>query len=69
LPWVTVIGDEIDGHLEFPIAEKYGVMLIPTTFLVDKQGKIVSISHGEDLAQQIEKLLGEPHADKAAEAK
>ena len=69
LPWITVIGEEIDGHLEFPIAEKYGVMLIPTTFLVDKQGKIAAISHGEDIAQQIEKLLGESQAEKAADSK
>lgn len=59
LPWVNVVGEDRGGKLSFPIAEKYGVRAIPTTFLVDKEGKIAGHNlHGEELEKAIEKLLG-----------
>jgi thiol-disulfide isomerase/thioredoxin len=58
LPWVNVIGEDSGGNLKFPIAEKYGIRAIPTTFLVDKEGKIAGHNlHGEELEKTIEKLL------------
>jgi thiol-disulfide isomerase/thioredoxin len=58
LPWVNVIGENKGGKLSFPIAEKYGIRVIPTTFLVDKEGKIAGHNlHGEELEKAIEKLL------------
>jgi thiol-disulfide isomerase/thioredoxin len=58
LPWVNVIGEDRGGKLSFPIAEKYGIRAIPTTFLVDKEGKIAGYNlHGEELEKAIEKLL------------
>ncbi|HEY2826752.1 MAG TPA: TlpA disulfide reductase family protein [Pirellulales bacterium] len=63
LPWVNVVGEEKDGQLQFPLAEKYGIQAIPTTFLVSKDGKIAAYDvHGEELTKQVEKLL----ADKTA---
>jgi thiol-disulfide isomerase/thioredoxin len=58
LPWVNIVGEDNGGKLKFPIAEKYGVRAIPTTFLVDKEGKIAGHNlHGEELEKTIEKLL------------
>jgi thiol-disulfide isomerase/thioredoxin len=60
LPWVNVVGEEKDGQLQFPLAEKYGIQAIPTTFLVGKDGKIAAYDlHGDELVKQIEKLLAE----------
>ncbi len=63
LPWVNVVGEEKDGQLQFPLAEKYGIQAIPTTFLVEKDGKIAAYDlHGDELTKQIEKLLAEKGA-------
>jgi hypothetical protein len=60
LPWVNVVGEEKDGQMQFPLAEKYGINGIPTSFLVGRDGKIVSQTLGaQDLTKQIEKLLAE----------
>jgi len=37
LPWINVVGEEKDGQLQFPLAEKYGIQAIPATFLVGKR--------------------------------
>ena len=42
------------------MTSSFGVTAIPATFLIDRSGKLVSLSaRGEDLAPQIEKLLAE----------
>ncbi|MCF6130673.1 TlpA family protein disulfide reductase [Flavobacterium sp. WG47] len=42
-----------------PIALKYGVTQIPTTFLLDSDGKIVATEiYGDDLKNKIKELLG-----------
>jgi hypothetical protein len=41
-----------------PIAIQYGITQIPTTFLLDSDGKIVAIDlFGEDLKAKINELL------------
>jgi thiol-disulfide isomerase/thioredoxin len=70
LPWTNIVGEEKDGKLEFPIAEKYGIQAIPTSFLVGKDGKIVtSVIGAQDLSKQIEKLLAEKTSGEAKDAK
>ncbi|HTQ39182.1 MAG TPA: TlpA disulfide reductase family protein [Pirellulales bacterium] len=59
LPWLNVVGEEKDGKMQFPLAEKFGIVGIPTTFVVGKDGKVISVDHGEGLGQQIEKLFGD----------
>src|SRR5262249_24454705 len=36
IAWVNLIGEERDGSLKFPLAEKYGIVGIPTQFLLGK---------------------------------
>ena len=56
--------------MEFPIAEKYGIQAIPTSFLVGKDGKIItSVIGAQDLSKQIEKLLAEKTSGEAKDAK
>lgn len=53
LPWETLAGD---GTQE--LSEKYGVRLLPTMMLVDKEGKVAAVAHSSAaLAPLIEKLL------------
>jgi thiol-disulfide isomerase/thioredoxin len=59
LPWVNIVGEQEGDELKFPIAEKYGINAIPSTFLVDKDGNIAACDlEGEELQKRIEKLLG-----------
>ncbi len=45
-------------EMEDPIAMQYGIIQIPTTFLLDAKGKIVAIDlRGDDLKTKIEQLL------------
>ena len=54
LPWTTLAGQDAQQ-----LAEKYGVRGIPTMMLVDKEGKVVAVSHNvASLAPLAEKLLG-----------
>jgi len=56
LPWAIVYGP---GDARSPSVEYYGVMAIPTMFLVGKDGKVVSIeARGPKLDQMLEELLG-----------
>ena len=60
LPWLNVIGEEKDGQMQFPLAEKYQIQAIPSTFLVGKDGKIVAFDlRGEELAKAVEKMFDE----------
>jgi thiol-disulfide isomerase/thioredoxin len=81
IAWVNLVGEEKDGSLKFPLAEKYGIVGIPIQFLLGKDGKVVAQSLGaQDFTKQIEKLLAEdsdkakpdavkPDAEKAPSAK
>ncbi|MGQ9575935.1 MAG: redoxin family protein [Thermoguttaceae bacterium] len=60
LPWPTLHEKQLQGRS--PLATYYGVMAIPTVFLVDREGKVVSIrARGDELASLLEKLIGPPH--------
>jgi len=58
LPWINVIGEKKEGGLEFPLAEKYGVMAIPATFLLDREGRVIVRDPSDDeLTKKLEELL------------
>ena len=64
IPWANIVGEEKDGQLTFPLAEKYGVNAIPTAFLIDKEGKIVADDlRGDEVEEQIEKLFANSKND------
>ena len=61
LPWVQLFdntGKSKQGW-QHPMAARYGVAAIPAAFLVDQQGKVISMSaRGPELEHALEKLLG-----------
>ena len=60
LPWSTLHEPEAEG--KHPVAQYYGIMAIPTVFLVDRKGKVVSLrARGEELNRLLEELLGPPY--------
>src|SRR5262245_48287938 len=60
IPWINLVGEEKEGEIKFPLAEKYGILGIPTTFLVSRDGKIATqVLGAQDLTKQIEKLIAE----------
>lgn len=67
VPWIQTFEDAKDGH---PIADKYGINAIPTMFLVDKEGKVVSTTlRGPTLEAKVRELMGAgAPADPPAEA-
>jgi thiol-disulfide isomerase/thioredoxin len=69
--WSTKIGDQlVDDPFEHPLAKKYGVDALPSTLLVDKQGKVVALGvSGERLGEKLAELLGEPDEDAGAASK
>jgi hypothetical protein len=71
IEWVNLLPEEKEGQLTYPMADKYAIQGIPTTFVIGRDGKIAMVNHGDDLAATIEKLLAasaEPDA-KPADAK
>lgn len=55
IPWPSI---HEDGGLQSGIAAQYGVITLPTTFLVDKSGKVVtSAATVDDLKKQVPELL------------
>jgi thiol-disulfide isomerase/thioredoxin len=66
LAWPNLFDTDASDSEKHPISEKYGVHGIPTTFLLDRQGKVIAMDlHGQQLADKIEGLLEE----KASESK
>lgn len=58
IPWPNLFDADPADPEKHPIAEKYGVHAIPTTFLLDREGKVIGKDlHGQALADKIEKLL------------
>ncbi len=56
VPWQHIAEP---GGFESPPAQKFGIITLPTMFLVDRQGKVVSSSASlEELKEQVPKLLG-----------
>ena len=66
IKWVTLFWSgasetAAEDPYENPLAKKFGVDGVPSTFLVDQEGKVVSLGvRGERLGQKLEELLGTP---------
>ena len=57
IPWTTLF--EARDDAEHSVATKYGVRAIPSAFLIDAQGRVVSTqARGSELDQQLARLLG-----------
>ena len=57
VPWANLF-QEVTGW-KHPIAVKYGIHAIPSVFLVDRDGKVVSLqARGAELGKQLTKLIG-----------
>ncbi|MBC8352117.1 MAG: TlpA family protein disulfide reductase [Planctomycetes bacterium] len=64
IPWVCLF--EKDAGVNHPMAQYYGVMQIPSTMLLDRDGKVVSMNvYGRELGRELATLLG-PAAKAAA---
>jgi WD40 repeat protein/tRNA A-37 threonylcarbamoyl transferase component Bud32 len=61
IPWITL--HERDAEGEHPMATYYGITRIPTSILVDQQGKVISVSaRSQEFDKPLEQLLGPPYA-------
>jgi thiol-disulfide isomerase/thioredoxin len=71
IPWPNLFDTDSANPESHPISEKYGVFGIPTTFLLDREGKVVAKDlHGQALADKVEELIGgKPAASKPSDAK
>ena len=67
IPWPILFeGGEDASGWEHPLAKKYGVSAIPMAVLIDRQGKVVTLSaQGERLAELVDELLGSKPASGA----
>jgi thiol-disulfide isomerase/thioredoxin len=70
IPWPNLFDTDSANSESHPISEKYGVFGIPTSFLLDREGKVVAKDlHGQALADKVEELLnGKSAASKAGDA-
>jgi thiol-disulfide isomerase/thioredoxin len=58
LPWVHIWDRDQKDAEKHPIADTYGAHALPTTFLLDKTGKVVAKDlEGKELTAAIEKLI------------
>ena len=64
LPWKTLYNDDAKSNgYNHPLAVHYGINAIPTMFLVDQKGNVVSLqARGPELAKKLEELLGKVEA-------
>jgi thiol-disulfide isomerase/thioredoxin len=66
LEWITLFWSDATATAEAdpyenPLAKKFGVDGVPSTFLVDQDGKVVSLGvRGERLGEKLAELLGTP---------
>ena len=63
IPWVQLYDEELQKGRGWnhPMAELFGINAIPAAFLVDQEGKVVSLrARGDELTKLLEKLLGKP---------
>lgn len=64
LPWENLFSaDPKATGMEHPLVTKYGIMKLPFTALVGKDGNVIKMNiHGTELREALEKLLGPPDA-------
>ncbi len=57
LPWAEIFEE---GGMDSPLAVEYGIISMPTMFLIDADGKVVNrnVRMGADVEKQLEKVLG-----------
>ncbi len=69
LTWVNLMSqDENERGWDNPLTVHYGISGIPTAILVDKEGKVVSMTaRGAELNGLLEKMLGPVEADEEQE--
>jgi thiol-disulfide isomerase/thioredoxin len=62
LPWQILVSTEAHhSGFDNPIADNYGISGIPTVFLMNRDGKVVSLSaRGEQLATLVDGLINAP---------
>jgi len=62
LPWKILVSTEAHhSGFDNPIADNYGISGIPTVFLMNRQGKVVSLAaRGEQLATLVDGLINAP---------
>lgn len=71
LKWPMIAGSiDLQEPFDAPLGKPFGVNALPATFLVDKQGKVVSLGiRGERLQEKLAQLLGPASAIPAEDAK
>jgi thiol-disulfide isomerase/thioredoxin len=58
ISWPNLFDTDAANSELHPVGDKYGVHAIPTTFLLDREGKVIAKDlHGQALADKIEELL------------
>lgn len=62
IPWVNLSASDPDARgIDHPMAIRYGVLQIPTSILVDQDGKVLSLkARGTRLTELLEQHLGAP---------
>jgi thiol-disulfide isomerase/thioredoxin len=60
LPWKTLYNDDSKANgFNHPLAVHYGITAIPSMFLVDQKGNVVSLqARGSELTKKLDELLG-----------
>ena len=69
IPWAIIYDQaRADGKKGETMAVRYGVMAIPETILVDRQGKVVTTEiRGSQLEEQLKEMIGPAGEEKAGE--
>jgi len=64
IPWPTLFSDNpAERFWQHPMVVRYGISGIPRAILVNREGKVVSMTaRGENLGRELRRLLGEPVA-------
>lgn len=58
IPWTT-LNEPRDSGGETPVSDYYGIMGVPTVFLVGRDGNVISLdARGEKLSAQLAKIFG-----------
>lgn len=58
MTWPVLMGQTATAGTQQPLAERYGVHLLPTAFLLDREGKVITpLARGATLQHLLERLL------------